>query len=228
MFRDMKDPTNRRLLNGRALLMLSAFSAAAAGQAPSAAEDASYTFGLNMGQQLHQSGVTNEISLDRLVAGVKDGLAGKSAMPGDQQQLQAFLRSVLAAKEFLERNRKESGVKTTATGLQYRIIESGNTNGAPPRPGDKVKLQYRGTFIDGTEFDSSSKHPSAAPIAVNNFIEGWQEALALMKPKARWQLFVPPELAYGRGARPGIPGGSLLIFDIELKSILAASPPPAR
>lgn len=203
--------------------------------APPSADDASYTIGLRMGQTLHQSGVTNEVSIDRIVQGLKDGLTGKKALPEDDLQLRAFLRSVLdavtaknaaAAKEFLQRNAKERGVKTLPSGLQYKIIEAGSAKGAAPQPSDRVIVQYRGTFVDGTEFDSSAKHPAAAPLAVNNVIRGWQEALGLMKPGAKWQLFVPPELGYGLHARPGIPGGSLLIFDIELKSIEPAPVKP--
>jgi FKBP-type peptidyl-prolyl cis-trans isomerase FklB len=195
------------------------------------ADDAAYIFGLNMGQQLRQSGITNEFSTDRIVEGMKAGLAGKTAVPADQRQLQAFLgrvsdaniaKNAASAKEFLLRNSKEKGIKATASGLQYRIIDAGVSNAGSPQPTDRVTVEYRGTLIDGTEFDSSAKHPLGAPLEVKNLIKGWQEALSLMKPGARWQLFVPPELGYGVGARPGIPGGSLLIFDIELKGIQKA------
>jgi FKBP-type peptidyl-prolyl cis-trans isomerase len=196
------------------------------------ADSAAYTFGLNMGQQLHQSGVTDELSVARVVDGLKDGLAGKKASAADQEQLQAFLSSVIeaataknaaAARAFLERNGASKGVTTTASGLQYRIIAAGDASAASPAPTDRVTVRYRGTLIDGTEFDSSSRHPGAAPLAVNNTIRGWQEALHLMKPGARWQLFVPPELGYGNAARAGIPGGSLLIFELQLTSV---QPPP--
>jgi FKBP-type peptidyl-prolyl cis-trans isomerase len=198
---------------------------------PASADQAAYTLGVNLGRQLRQDGVTNEISPKRVAEGLKDGLAGKQPPPADDQQLQSFLRSMretlpaqnaAAAKKFLERNAREPGVKMTASGLQYRIIDPGDATARSPRPTDRVSLQYRGTFIDGTEFDSSSKHNGSAPLAVNNTISGWQEALALMKPGARWQLWIAPELGYGMGTRPTIPGGSLLIYEIELKAVTAA------
>jgi len=232
----MKLRTDRTLLLTFSLCAYLAAPMWARGQSasepPPPADEAAYTFGLNMGQQLHQSGVTNELSVDRVIEGLKAGLAGNKASPADQLQLQAFLRSVLeaaaaknaaAAKEFLERNGREKGVKTTSSGLQYKIIAAGNISAPSPQPTDRVTVIYRATLVDGTEVDSSSKHPAAAPFAVNNAIRGWQQALGLMKPGAKWRLFVPPELGYGEAGRPGIPGGSLLIYDLEL---LSAQPAP--
>jgi len=98
-------------------------------------------------------------------------------------------------------------------------------------PTDSVTVQYRGKLLDGTEFDSTYARGAPATFTVNGVIPGWQEALVLMKPGAKWQLFVPPELAYGARPQPGIPGGSLLIFDVELVSVkpsAAAAPAPAR
>jgi FKBP-type peptidyl-prolyl cis-trans isomerase FklB len=238
MFGNMNTNKNRRLFKACSFWILGTLPMLASGQPPAAAQpsadDASYTIGLKMGQQLRQSGVTNEISIDRVVEGLKEGLAGRKEQPAEDLELRQFLRSMVnsaaaknaaAAKEFLQKNGKESGVKTLASGLQYRIIDPGNTKGASPQPTDRVTVQYRGTFMDGTEFDSSSRHASAAPLAVNNLMTGWQEALLLMKPGAKWQLFIPPELGYGQIARPGVPGGSLMIFDIELKKI---EPPPVK
>ncbi len=198
-------------------------------------DEAARTIGLNLGQQLRQYGVTNELSVDKIVEGLKDGLAGEKPSQPDQQRLQAYLRSVIegmtakneaSAKEYLERNAKQKGVKTTASGLQYRIIDAGNAKAASPQPTDQVTVQYRGSLIDGTEFDSSKKHGAAATFTVSGVIKGWQEALELMKPGAKWQLAIPPELAYGRGPRPGIPGGSLLIFDLGLPGVTTPTPPP--
>jgi FKBP-type peptidyl-prolyl cis-trans isomerase len=128
-----------------------------------------------------------------------------------------------AAQKFLKKNAKVKGVTTTASGLQYRILQPGDQSAPSPRPTDLVSVRYRGTFLDGTEFDGSERHSGAAPLAVNNLMKGWQEALVLMKPGSKWQLFVPPELGYGMGARRNVPGGSLLIFEIELMSV---KPPP--
>jgi FKBP-type peptidyl-prolyl cis-trans isomerase FklB len=236
----MKDRTNR-YLPVVSLWACMAVPLPALAESPAApttpADAAGYTFGLNMGYQLHQSGVTNELSITRVIEGLKDGLAGKKASPADQEQLQAFLRSVVnavatknaaAAKAFLERNGGQKDVTSTASGLQYRIIAPGDTGAVSPHPTDRVTLWYRGTLIDGTEFDSSARHAGAAPIAVNNTIKGWQEALSLMKPGAKWQLFVSPELGYGPAPRAGIPGGSLLIFELELTSVQAAPLPKAQ
>jgi len=252
MFRDMKNASNRRLLNACGLWTLITAPLLAGAQAsstppsmeapastvqhpPPSADEAAYAIGLNMGQQLHQSGVTEEFPIARVDQGLKDGLTGKKALAADQMRVQAFLRSTAeaaaaknaaAAHEYLDRNAKAKGVTTAASGLQYKIIEAGNLKGASPQPADLVTLRFRGKFLDGTEFDSSSKPGTATTFQVNGVMKGWQEALTLMKPGAKWQLFVPPELGYGQGSRPGIPGGSLLIFDIELTSIQAAPPKP--
>jgi len=258
MFGFMKNETNRWLLTACGLLTLSATplwaiaqssipsaapaatSAPAAVPAPAPAlpspDEAGYIIGLGVGQQLRQYGVTNQVTLDKIVEGVRAGLAGQKAVPADQQRVHALLISVVEAaaaknaadaKAFLERNGKEKGVKTTASGLQYKIIQAGNAKAASPQPTDQVTVQYRGTFMDGTEFDSSYKRGSPTTLGVNGVIKGWQEALVLMKPGAKWQLFVPPELGYGQAARPGIPGGSLLIFEVELQSI-KSPPAPAK
>jgi FKBP-type peptidyl-prolyl cis-trans isomerase len=130
----------------------------------------------------------------------------------------------------LQRNGKEKGVKTTASGLQYKIIAAGDTTAPAIKPTDEVSVQYRGKLIDGAEFDSSYSRGVPATFTVQGVIKGWQEALALMKPGAKWTLYVPPELGYGESPKPGIPGGSLLIFDVELLSVkpsAAAAAPPA-
>jgi FKBP-type peptidyl-prolyl cis-trans isomerase len=203
--------------------------------APATPEQAARTVGLNLGQQLRQSGVTNELPIEPIVEGIKDGLAGKAAEPGDQQHLQAYLRSVIeavavrnqaAAAAFLERNSREPGVKSTASGLQYTVIDGGKAAAASPRPTDQVTVRYRGKLLDGTEFDSSYKRGLPSTVIVGSVIKGWQEALTLMKPGAKWQLFVPPELGYGAAPRPGIPGNSLLIFELELLSVKPLPAPP--
>ena len=116
-------------------------------------------------------------------------------------------------------NAKLPGVTTTASGLQYQVIEAGDANSVSPVPGDRVTVHYRGRLIDGTEFDSSDAHAQAATFSVNSVIKGWREALLLMKPKAKWRLFIPPELAYALNSPPAIPPGSALIFDVELLKV---------
>jgi FKBP-type peptidyl-prolyl cis-trans isomerase FklB len=203
--------------------------------APAATPDqASYLFGLSFGAQLHNAGITNQVTVDALTRGVKEGLQGKQPTPAEMQQLQAFVHAVMtagvainqaAAKEFLARNAKEKGVVTTASGLQYKVVSAGNAKAPPVKPTDSVTVEYRGKLIDGTEFDSSYSRGTPATFPVNGVIKGWQEAMVLMKPSAKYQLYIPPELGYGENARPKIPGGSLLIFDVNLLSAEPAGAP---
>ena len=125
---------------------------------------------------------------------------------------------------FLAENKTKPGVVTLPDGLQYKIITNGS--GATPLMNDNVTVNYRGTFIDGKEFDSSAKIGHPLQFAVGNVIQGWTEALMQMKAGSKWQLFVPSELAYGERGRPGVPPGSVLIFEIELISAEHPTPPP--
>jgi FKBP-type peptidyl-prolyl cis-trans isomerase FklB len=204
-------------------------------QAPSI-DQTSYLFGLTFGEQLRRVGIADQVSIDAIARGMKDGLHGKKSTPADQQQVQTYVRSAMesatarnraAAKDFLGRNAQEKGVKTTPSGLQYKILAPGDSKAAVVIPTDEVTVQYRGTLLDGSEFDSSYARGTPATFPVNGVIAGWQEALVLMKPGAKWQLFVPPELAYGAAPRPGIPGSSLLIFEVELLSVKSSGAPAA-
>jgi FKBP-type peptidyl-prolyl cis-trans isomerase FklB len=207
--------------------------------APAAAPNAdqtSYLFGLTFGEQMHNVGITDQVTIDAIARGIKDGLQGKKSTPADRQQVQEFVHSVMetavsrnqaAAKDFLARNGHEKGVTTTASGLQYKVIAPGDRKAAATSPTDQVTVQYRGKLLDGSEFDSTYARGAPASFQVNGVIPGWQEALVLMKPGAKWQLFVPPELAYGASPKPGIPGGSLLIFDVELVSVKSSGAPGA-
>lgn len=229
----MKLNSQRPLLRacGFATLLLAPLATRAQGAsapAPASTDEAVYMMGLNLGQQLRQNGVTAGVPLNRIEQGVKDGLAGKRALGPDQMRLQAFLaasveaataRNTAAARAYLQDNAKASGVASTASGLQYKVIEQGDPKAASPRPTDMVTVSFRGRLIDGTEFDSSSKPGTATTVQVNGVMKGWTEALTLMKPGAHWQLFVPPELGYGAATRLGVPGGSLLIYDFRLLSI---------
>jgi FKBP-type peptidyl-prolyl cis-trans isomerase FklB len=203
---------------------------------PAAAPDpehAGYLFGLTFGEQLHNVGITDQVSIDSITRGLKEGLKGTKSTQADRAQVQEYVRSVImaaiarnqaAAKEFLARNGHEKGVTTTASGLQYKVIEAGDKKAPAIAPTDTVTVQYRGKLLDGTEFDSSYSRGAPGTFTVNGVIPGWQEALVLMKPGAKWQLFIPPELAYGTIPKPGIPGGSLLIFDVEMLSAKSAAP----
>jgi FKBP-type peptidyl-prolyl cis-trans isomerase FklB len=211
--------------------------AAAPASAPAAApssEKLGYALGQSIGKSFKAQGV--ECDLDALVAGLKDAMAGSSKMTEDelnatlrvfQQQLNA--RQADRAKAASEKNRKEGeafletnkakeGVKVTASGLQYKILKAGD--GKVPAATDMVTVHYRGTLIDGTEFDSSFKRNEPAKFQVGGVIKGWTEALQLMPAGSKWQLFIPAGLAYGdRGAGPLIGPGAVLVFEVELISI---------
>jgi len=203
-------------------------------------DQASYLFGLNLGESLHSIGIAGDVSSDSLMRGVKEGLKGKTLTPPERQQVQMFVRAKMtalaesnkaAATDYLQKNAQKKGVQSTASGLQYKVIKAGDASAPAVAPTDEVTVNYRGRLIDGTEFDSSYSHGMPATFPVNGVIRGWQEALQLMKPGAQWVLYVPPELAYGPAPRPGIPANSLLIFDVELLSVkprpAAAPAPPA-
>ncbi|MDE2306403.1 MAG: FKBP-type peptidyl-prolyl cis-trans isomerase [Gammaproteobacteria bacterium] len=210
-------------------------AAAAATPTP---DQAGYIIGLNFGAQMHSAGITNEVSVAAIDRGIKAGLAGKKADPADQQRLQSFVREVMTrslerretmARTFLAANGRKPGVKTTGSGLEYQVLSEGDAQAPSPKPTDLVTVNYRGRLLDGSEFDSSYKRGQPATFPVDAVIKGWQEALPMIKPGAKWRLFVPPELAYGESPRPGIPPGSLLIFDVDLLSVKppAAATPPA-
>lgn len=118
---------------------------------------------------------------------------------------------------FLAKNKERKGVKTTASGLQYEVLQKGK--GASPTPSDKVTVHYKGNLIDGSTFDSSYDRGQPATFSVGGVIKGWTEALQLMKIGAKWKLFIPPNLAYGERGRPSIPPNATLIFEVELISI---------
>lgn len=199
-------------------------------------DQASYLFGLTFGEQLHGIGLSSEVVPDAVTRGVKDALQGKKSTLAERQQVQEYARSRMvaqadhnktAAQEFLAKNGHEKGVITTASGLQYKILIPGNAKAPAVAATDEVTVNYRGKLLDGTEFDSSYSRGQPATFPVGGVIKGWTEALVLMKPGAKWQLFVPPDLAYGPQPRPQIPSNSLLIFEVELISAKPGSAPPA-
>jgi FKBP-type peptidyl-prolyl cis-trans isomerase FklB len=177
-----------------------------------------------------------------LFGGLKDALAGKEAALTKEERektLQAFQKEMMekqitASKEaatknaaegekFLTENKKKDGVKTTASGLQYKVLKEGS--GPSPKETDTVVVNYKGTLIDGTEFDSSFKRNEPASFQVNRVVKGWIEALQLMKAGSKYQLFIPSALAYGeRGAGQLIGPNATLIFEVELLSIKAPEP----
>ena len=198
-------------------------------------EKASYTIGVQMGMQLSQQ--KEEIDMNSVIQGFTDAFSGNKpqlTMEEMQQVMTAFQQDIQAkqmakmkalgdknAKEgaaFLAENKKKKGVKTTESGLQYKVLKSGN--GETPKATDTVVTHYRGTLIDGKVFDSSYKRGQPATFPVNGVIKGWTEALQKMKVGDKWQLFIPAELAYGpQGAGNMIGPNAVLIFEIELLEI---------
>jgi FKBP-type peptidyl-prolyl cis-trans isomerase FklB len=198
-------------------------------------EKLSYSIGVNIGKNMKMQGVTLDQGL--FTQGIKDGLSdAKTAMSDVDMEatLTAFQQEMMNkmqtkqkidgeknAKEgeaFLEANKNKEGVVTLPSGLQYKIIKSGD--GPKPAKDQKVKCHYRGTLIDGTEFDSSYKRGEPTEFGVGEVIKGWTEALQLMPVGSKWQLFIPANLAYGtNGAGQTIGPNAALIFDVELIAI---------
>jgi FKBP-type peptidyl-prolyl cis-trans isomerase FklB len=195
----------------------------------------SYALGMKMGENLHKQSVPVDPAI--LARGLRDALTGGKTQLTDEQA-QAALAAVqndIRQKQqekmqeaaagntkqggaFLAANKGKEGVVTLPSGLQYKILTAGT--GPKPAATDSVVCNYRGTLIDGKEFDSSYKRGEPVTFGVNGVIKGWTEALQLMPVGSKWQLFIPPDLAYGdRGAGADIGPGSTLIFEVELLSI---------
>ncbi len=203
----------------------------------------SYTIGLDIGKDFVKQEV--EIDTAALLAGVKDALEGKTPRL-TEEQMQAEIKSfretrmakqeakqqALAAKNkadgeaFLAKNAKEPGVVVRESGLQYKVLQEGA--GPMPKVDSVVSVHYRGSLVDGTEFDSSYQRNEPLVLPVGGVIPGWTEALQLMKEGSKWQLFIPAALAYGEtGAPPVIGPNAVLIFEVELISAAGKKPAPA-
>lgn len=197
-------------------------------------EKLSYAIGMNLGGQFKSQSV--DVDPAMLAQGIRDAIAGKTALTEDearavmaafQEEMRSKQQAMMAqaadknAKEgeaFLAANKTKPGVVTTPSGLQYKVITAGT--GPKPTVDDTVLCHYRGTLIDGTEFDSSYKRNAPAKFPVKGVIKGWTEALQLMPVGSKWQLWVPATLAYGdRGAGSQIGPNTMLIFEVELLSI---------
>ncbi len=231
----------------RFIICLAALSVASFGLAQDKAQlkdqkdKASYCIGHDIGTTFKKQNV--ELNPDTLLAGLKDALSGKEPLLNKEERdkvLEAFQKEMIekqatASKEaatknaadgekFLAENKKKDGVKTTASGLQYKVLKEGS--GPTPKETETVVTNYKGTLLDGTEFDSSYKRNEPASFPVNKVIKGWTEALQLMKTGSKYQLFIPAALAYGeRGAGRDIGPNSTLIFEVELLSIKAPEAP---
>jgi FKBP-type peptidyl-prolyl cis-trans isomerase FklB len=196
-------------------------------------EEISYDVGLTLGSQLEHNGMVPMLSQDAVIRGLKDAMAGRPVAAAQRDTALRFMHDArdalaeknrAAAREFLARNAKQPGVKTTPSGLQYRVLAAGDVGGVPPSPADEVTVRYRASLADGTEFDRSDAHDRPAVFRVNNVLKGWQEALLAMKRGAKWQLFVPPELSYGVNPPPAVQPGALLIYELELLAVEPAAP----
>ena len=198
-------------------------------------DSVSYCIGHNIGRNLKDPNVN--INLDILTEGMRDMFNGKSVLKDDEMQrvLVEFnkqmtakqtamknemgAKNLQAANEFLEANKKKKGVVTLPDGLQYKVLKSGN--GPSPADTNTVKVHYRGTLLDGTEFDSSYKRGEPAQFKLNQVIKGWTEALQKMHVGDKWELYIPPSLGYGpNGAGQMIQPNSALIFEVELLDIV--------
>jgi len=197
----------------------------------------SYTIGLNIGRDFVSQDV--EVDTAALMAGVRDGLGGQKPRLSDDEMLaevKAFREAMMAKQEtkqkelaaknqaegaeFLAKNAKEPGVVVRESGLQYKVLKEGS--GPLPKADSIVSVHYRGTLLDGSEFDSSYERNEPLTLPVGGVIPGWTEALTLMKEGSKWQLFIPAALAYGEaGAPPAIGPNATLIFDVELLSAAA-------
>ena len=203
-------------------------------------EKVGYAVGVNLGTSWKRQEI--ELDFDQLMRGLKDAVGGKPAL--NEQEVREVLNNFqkeLTAKqqekrrvegeknkkqgeEFLAANKAKPGIMTLTNGLQYKIIAEGT--GDIPKPEDTVTVNYRGTFIDGNEFDSSAKAGRPYTTRVNTgVIRGWTEALMRMKVGGKWQLFIPPDLAYGEMGRGSIPPNTTLLFEVELVSIQPPAPP---
>lgn len=204
-------------------------------------EKLGYAVGVNLGTTWKRQEI--DLDFDQLLRGLKDATSGEPLLNETEvrEVLNKFQQEMMARQQekrrvegeknknegeaFLAANKTKPGVQTLPNGLQYKVLTEGE--GEIPKPEDTVTVKYRGTLIDGSEFDSSEKAPNGtATFRVNGVIKGWTEALTRMKTGAKWQLFIPSDLAYGeRGSGARIGPNSTLLFDVELVSIQPPAPP---
>jgi FKBP-type peptidyl-prolyl cis-trans isomerase FklB len=227
----------KRAIAGILGLTLTAAVCWATDQAELKEEDdkVSYRIGYQMGSDFKRQGIS--IKPEVFVKGIQDALDGTQPQLSSQEMRQLLMdlrkrvtaaqqkqrsaqggKNVAEGKAFLGANGKKDGVTTLDSGLQYQVIQEGS--GTPPKATDEVTVHYRGTLLDGTEFDSSYSRGQPATFQLNRVIKGWTEGLQLMKPGAKYKFFIPSDLAYGaRGAGATIGPNSTLIFEVELISV---------
>ncbi len=229
-------------MSGLVLLLLAAGTVTAEERKALQTEDQklSYAMGLDLGEYF--KGLDEAFDLDMLQEGIKDGYKGNPPQLSAEeaasiqqnfakrQQEKQIKKTVAmieknrkAATDFLAENKKKKGVMETASGLQYKVVKKGQ--GKTPGATDMVKVHYTGSLLDGKEFDSSYKRNEPAVFQVNQVIDGWKEILPLMPEGSSYEVYIPPDLAYGdRGAPPEIEPGSMLIFKVDLLEVM---PPDA-
>lgn len=195
----------------------------------------SYALGMNVANNLRQQGIT-DISNLAMQKGIEDVFKKKALMLNEQQAnmcIQLALQANMAKKNeavklqgaaFLEANKKKPGIIILPSGLQYEVIMKGDMNAPSPKLQDTVVMNYKGTLINGKQFDNSYEKGQPLTMKVSDFIIGWQEVLQLMHVGDKWKVYIPSELGYGeRSMGNDIPGGSTLLFDMELISVKPAS-----
>ena len=199
-------------------------------------EQVSYMIGMAMGKQWQP--IKDEIDVDMVTKAIKSSFAGEKLLLTDEQaqkisetfgekmQAKQIAKMLADAKQnaeagdkFLAGNANKPGVKTTASGLQYQVLTAGE--GATPKPSDTVRVNYKGSLLDGTVFDDSSKHGGPAEIPLQQVVPGWQEGIALMPVGSKYKFWIPAKLGYGEKGTPGgpIPPNATLVFEVELLDI---------
>lgn len=195
-------------------------------------DKASYGSGYQFAKSLTSSPI--QPNIEALILGIRDAAADKSSRLTEKELNDAFTKisedmkqksaveaekNIKLGKAFLDKNKTADGVKTTASGLQYKVIKAAPADAQKPKATDTVTVHYRGTLIDGSEFDSSYTRGQPASFGVGQVIKGWTEGLQMMGKGAKWKLYIPSEMAYGEQGRPSIPPNSVLVFDVELLDI---------
>ncbi len=194
-----------------------------------------YSIGFNFGQQIQAN--AGELDIDVIIAGIKDGFGGSTEKLDADERMQTMRNysmkrqeamiaekraqeegNIAAGQTFLEANKAKEGVVALDSGLQYKVVVEGT--GKQPKETETVRVHYKGTLLDGTEFDSSYQRGEPAEFALNRVIQGWTEGLQLMKEGAKWVLYIPADLAYGPRGSGVIEPHSTLIFEVELLQVL--------
>ncbi len=226
-----QNEANMKVIAVIPLFLIATVQAAEPMKLPDDKAKQSYTFGYQVGARL--KGQAQDMNAAIFARGVQDGMSGATPALTEEEmttvarkyQEQVMQKRQAVAEEnrkrgeaYLAGNRKKPGVRVLESGVQYKVIREGS--GKSPKPTDTVTVNYRGTLINGTEFDSSYKRGQPATFPVNGVIPGWQQVLPLMKEGAKWEVVIPPNAAYGeRGAGPLIGPNETLLFEIELLSV---------